>query len=147
MFWGLLFFTDTSIHTEQVRMLRFQGRSCYLQNIRLSLLLLYPENSGVVPGYDKNCAHTDRMRLGGCAFYLVNNLDTRPTDHRYARQISSQNACFWVSFSSPTRVYTQNRLGCSLFRAGVATGRKFCYSFSILYLELHTYTHLSLIHI
>ena len=46
--------------------------------------------------------------------------DTRP------RKISSQNTCVWVSFSTPTRTYTQNRLGRSLLRAGVATGKKFC---------------------
>ena len=40
----------------------------------------------------------------------------------------SQNARFWVSFSSPTRAYTELQLETSIFEPGVATGKKFgCY--------------------
>ena len=71
---GLLFFTDASIHTEQVRMLPFQGRSCYWQNI---LLLLYPAIT------ENTQAH--EMRIDGRAFYLVNDLNEPPTGLRSAR--------------------------------------------------------------
>ena len=43
-------------------------------------------------------------------------------------QINSQNACFWVPFSPQTRAYSENRLGPSVFRGGVAIGKQsYCY--------------------
>ena len=114
---GLLLCTGASIHTEQVRMLPFHGRICYWQNIWL--LLLYTAMTEIT--------QTRKMRLDGCAFHLGNDLDAQRTDLRCARQITFQNTCVWVSFSSPARAYTQNKLGCYIFTAEVADGKIFGY--------------------
>ena len=60
-------------HREEVRMLFFQGRSCYWQKI---LLLLYPAIT------ENTQAH--EIHIDGRAFYLVNDLIESPTGSRSA---------------------------------------------------------------